>query len=200
MNNDKIINKNNKEKQNSRVNTKKNFRAGKRPSYRRRRDNRNQDEALFNELIQLKRVAKVTAGAKRLRVAVVIAVGDKAGKVGLALAHGADAQEAIQRAIKKAKSKMIRVPIDAKNKTIPHRIEGKYKAARVILKPATVGTGVVAGGSVRKLLSLAGYENVVAKRLGTANPVVNAYCAFILLSKLRPDTHVKKTSEDNKKE
>jgi len=142
-------------------------------------------EKLFNEIIELSRVAKVTAGAKRLRFKAVIVVGDKNGRVGIALAHGADAPEALRKATEKAKKKMIRVPIESKRRTIPHRLEGKYKAARVLIKPARSGTGVVAGGPVRKVLEIAGYQNVVAKRLGSSNPVANAYCTFVLLTKLR---------------
>lgn len=154
----------------------------------------------YSEIISLKRVAKVTAGAKRLRFTAVVVVGDKAGKVGLALAHGADAPEALRKATYKATKKMITVDIDPKRKTIPHRIEGKYKAARVLIKPARIGTGVVAGGAVRKVLEMAGYENVVAKRLGTANPVVNAYCTFWLLNNLRKiDNNVSNTSKEVKK-
>ncbi len=145
------------------------------------------EENLFNELISLKRVAKVTAGAKRLRFTAVVVVGDKNGKIGIALAHGADAPEAIRKAIDKAKNKMVKVPIDKKRRTVPHRIEGKFKAAEVIIKPARVGTGVVAGGAVRKVLEVAGYENVVAKRLGSSNPIANAYCTFVLLNKLREE-------------
>lgn len=145
------------------------------------------EENLFNELISLKRVAKVTAGAKRLRFTAVVVVGDKNGKIGIALAHGADAPEAIRKAIDKAKNKMVKVPIDKERRTVPHRIEGKFKAAEVIIKPARVGTGVVAGGAVRKVLEMAGYENVVAKRLGSSNPIANAYCTFVLLNKLREE-------------
>ena len=95
---------------------------------------------------------------------------------------------------------MITVDIDPKRKTIPHRIEGKYKAARVLIKPARIGTGVVAGGAVRKVLEMAGYENVVAKRLGTANSVVNAYCTFWLLNNLRKvDNNVSDTTKKVKK-
>ena len=164
------------------------------------RDNERKNSDYFSEIIALKRVAKVTAGAKRLRFTAVVVVGDKAGKVGLALAHGADAPEAIRKATQKATKKMIAVDIDPKRKTIPHRIEGKYKAARVLIKPARIGTGVVAGGAVRKVLEMAGYENIVAKRLGTANPIVNAYCTFWLLNNLREvEKNVSNTSKETKK-
>ncbi len=160
-----------------------------------KKQKREEKDPYFNELIALKRVAKVTAGAKRLRFTVVVVVGDKNGKVGIALSHGADAQEAIRKAIDKAKRKMVEVPINLDRKTVPHRIEGKFKAAKVFIKPATVGTGVVAGGAVRKVLEVAGYENVVAKRLGTSNPIANAYCTFILLNNLREETNVSKTTK-----
>ncbi len=163
-----------------------------------RQPKRQQQDDVFSDIIALKRVAKVTAGAKRLRFTAVMVVGDKAGKVGIALAHGADAPEALRKATNKAKRKMIEVAIDPKRLTIPHRIEGKYKAARVLIKPARVGTGVVAGGAVRKVLEMAGYKNIVAKRLGTANPVVNAYCTFMILNNLRETN--KNVQQPNKKD
>jgi len=135
-------------------------------------------------LVTFKRVAKVTAGAKRLRMSVVVVVGDKNGKVGVALARGRDFPEAVNKAIKKAASKMVEVPIVRDAKTIPFRIEGKYEAARVMLKPAPEGVGLVAGGAIRKVLEVAGYENVVAKRMGAPNATANAYCTVALLHKL----------------
>jgi len=140
---------------------------------------------MFSELIVLKRVAKVTSGGKRLRFTAVAVVGDGAGKVGLALAHGKEAPEAIKKAMDKAKTKMVEVPMDTKSFTVPMRIEYKYRSARVMMKPAPAGVGIVAGGTMRKVLSVAGYKNVVAKRIGDANPIATAYATILALYKIK---------------
>lgn len=163
-----------------------------------RRDNDNGEPKLFSEVIELKRVAKVTAGAKRLRFSTVVAVGNKAGRIGIAMGKGSDPQEALQKAIKKANEAVFSLNIDLAKKTIPHRVEAKYKSSQVLIKPAPVGTGVVAGGSVRKILELAGVENVVSKSLGTNNAITNAYCAITALAKLKKRTHVSRTQKVTK--
>lgn len=145
----------------------------------------NQEEKLFSELIALRRVAKATSGAKRLRFSVVLIAGDKKGKIGIAMGKGSDPQEAMQKAMKKASSKLFTLNLDNEKKTITHRVEAQYKASNVLIKPAPVGTGVVAGGAIRKVLEIAGIENVVAKRLGAANSLTNAYCTILALSKLK---------------
>ncbi len=141
-------------------------------------------------LITWKRVAKVTAGAKRLSISVSVAVGDKQGHVGVATAKGRDFSEAVNKALNKAYRKMIEVPV-TDIKSIPFRITGKFKAAHVMLKPAPDGVGLVAGGAIRKVLEVAGYENVVAKRMGAANALANAYCVVSLLHKLSQKVHDK---------
>lgn len=152
------------------------------------------EKKYFSEIIALRRVAKATSGAKRLRFSAVVAAGDKMGKIGIAIAKGADPQEALQKAIKKASASMFRINLDMKKMTIPHRIESNYKASRVILKPAPLGTGVVAGGSMRKVMELTGVQNVVAKRQGTANGITNAYCTVLALTKLKKVKHVIKAT------
>lgn len=149
------------------------------------RNGHNQEEKLFSELIALRRVAKATAGAKRLRFSVVLIAGDKKGKVGIAMGKGSDPQEAMQKAMKKASAKLFTLQLDQEKKTITHRVEARYKASSVLIKPAPVGTGVVAGGAIRKVLEIAGVENVVAKRLGASNSLTNAYCTILALSKLK---------------
>lgn len=147
--------------------------------------NNNQEDKLFSELISLRRVAKATSGAKRLRFSVVLVAGDKKGKIGIAMGKGADPQEAMQKAMKKAGAKLFTFNLDAEKKSITHRVEARYKASSVLIKPAPLGTGVVAGGAIRKVLEIAGIENVVAKRLGAANSLTNAYCTILALSKLK---------------
>ncbi len=152
---------------------------------------------LKSELISLKRVAKVTAGGKRLRFSAVVVVGDGKGKVGIALAHGKEASDAIRKATEKAKNRMIEVPIDERSHTVPLRVETKYRSAKVVLKPAPVGVGIVAGGTVRKVLTVAGYKNVVAKQLGASNAIANAYATLYALYKMKEimgDVSAHKTS------
>ena len=147
--------------------------------------NERNKERLLTEVISLKRVAKVTAGGKRLRFSAVVAVGDGAGNIGIALAHGREAPDAIRKAIDKAKNKMMAVPIVGEQKTVPFRLEGKFRSARIIIKPAAAGAGIVAGGSVRQVLTVAGYQNVVAKQVGAANSVANAYATLHILHKMK---------------
>lgn len=160
---------------------------GRRPQ-RDMRDMRD-EKKLFSELISLRRVTKVTAGAKRLRFSAVVIAGDKQGKVGIAMGKGVDPQEAIQKATKKAGDSLFTIPMNKEGKTVPHRVEAAYKASSVLIKPAPVGTGVVAGGAIRKVLEVTGVENVVAKRLGAANSLTNAYCTVMALSKLKQVKH-----------
>jgi len=143
------------------------------------------EEKLFSELISLRRVAKAAEGAKRLRFSVVLIAGDKKGHIGIAMGKGTDPQEAMQKAMKKASSKLFTIEMNPETKAITHRVEARYKASSVLIKPAPVGTGVVAGGAIRKVLEIAGIENVVAKRLGAANSLTNAYCTILALSKLK---------------
>jgi len=158
--------------------------GGRRPPYG-NNQRPQMEEKLFSELISLRRVTKVTAGAKRMRFSVILIAGDKKGKIGIAMGKGADPQEAIQRAMKKAGAKLLSVPLNMETKSLPHRVEAQYKASSVLIKPAPIGTGVVAGGAIRKVLEIAGVENVVAKRLGGSNTLTNAYCTMLALSKLK---------------
>lgn len=147
-----------------------------------------QEEKLFTELIALRRVAKAAEGAKRLRFSVVLIAGDKKGHVGIAMGKGTDPQEAMQKATKKASSKLFTIEMNPETRSITHRVEARYKASSVLIKPAPIGTGVVAGGAIRKVLEVAGVENVVAKRLGAANSLTNAYCTILALTKLKAVT------------
>ncbi len=158
-----------------------------------------QEEKLFSELIVVRRVTKVTAGAKRMRFSVIVVAGDKKGKISIAMGKGADHTEGIQKAMKKATARLIDIPLVQEGKTIPHRVEASYKSSKVMIKPAPIGTGVVAGGAIRKVLEIAGVENVVAKRLGSANSLTNAYCTILALSKLKEIKRGSKPQKDSSK-
>ncbi len=136
----------------------------------------------YEEILSIRRVTKVVTGGKNLRFSVFVAVGDKNGRVGIGKGKAREVPLAIQKAIEKAKKNMIQVPIIGT--TIPHAVQAKFGAAKVLIKPASEGTGVIAGSSVRKILELAGVRDVLAKILGSRNPITNAYATMEALKML----------------
>lgn len=135
-------------------------------------------------IIDLARVTRVMAGGKRLRFRACVALGDKKGRVGWAVAKGADVAIAVNKAVNKAKKNIIKTRLV--NDTIPHKIEAKYGAARVMLKPAVKGTGIIAGGAVRNVLELAGIPNIYGKILSrTNNKINNVQATFKALKSLK---------------
>lgn len=123
---------------------------------------------LKEKLVQLNRVAKVTKGGRTFSFAAIVVVGDGNGTVGHGLGKARDVSEAISKAVDDAKKNLVKVPIY--KGTIPHEIKGKYKAGKVLIKPAADGTGVIAGGAMRAVLEIAGVHNVLAKSQGSSNP------------------------------
>ncbi|MEL6669815.1 MAG: 30S ribosomal protein S5 [Bacteroidota bacterium] len=153
----------------------------------RRNDRRGQaaesDPELKEKMVALNRVAKVTKGGRTFSFAAVVVVGDGKGKVGHGLGKARDVSEAIQKASELARKSMIRVPIH--NGTIPHEQLGKYGAGKVLIKPASNGTGVIAGGAMRAVLEIAGVQNVLAKSQGSSNPHNVVKATIDALKKLR---------------
>ena len=119
------------------------------------------------KILDLARVTRVTAGGKRMRFRVTLVIGDKKGRVGVGTSKGADVAMAVEKAYKQAKKNVLTVPLT--NETIAREIRVKYGAARVMLKPAPVGTGLKSGGAVRVVLEMAGVPNAVSKILGSKN-------------------------------
>ncbi|HMQ47737.1 MAG TPA: 30S ribosomal protein S5 [Saprospiraceae bacterium] len=138
---------------------------------------------LKEKLVNLNRVAKVTKGGRTFSFAAIVVVGDGNGTVGHGLGKARDVSEAISKAVDDAKKNLIRVPIY--KGTIPHEQKGKFSAGRVLIKPASDGTGVIAGGAMRAVLEIAGVHNVLAKSMGSSNPHNVVKATIDALSKLR---------------
>lgn len=144
-----------------------------------------EEKEFDQKVIDLARVTRVMAGGKRMRFRAAVVIGDHKGRVGFGLAKGADVSLAIGKAVRKAEKGLIKVNI-TKDGSIPHEIMHKMGAAKIILKPATKGHGVKAGGAMRIVLELAGIENVTGKMLGSGNKVNNSRAMISALRLLKP--------------
>jgi small subunit ribosomal protein S5 len=149
-------------------------------------------ESEFKEkMVALNRVAKVTKGGRTFSFAAIVVVGDNKGKVGQGLGKAREVSDAISKAVEDAKKNLITVPVI--HGTIPHEINGKFGAGKVLLKPASAGTGVIAGGAMRAVLDMAGVHNVLAKSMGSSNPHNVVKATLDALSKLRTPQQIAKT-------
>jgi|AntAceMinimDraft_18_1070375.scaffolds.fasta_scaffold260925_1 small subunit ribosomal protein S5 len=144
---------------------------------------RNQNHEFEQKLIDLARVTRVVKGGRRFRFRATMAIGNRRGKVGIGVAKGADVSSAISKAFNKAKKSIVQVRIY--QGTIPHLVRCKFKSARVLLKPAKKGRGIVVGGAVRSIVELAGISDMSAKILKRGNKVNNAMAALIGLASLK---------------
>ena len=138
---------------------------------------------LKEKVVAINRVAKVVKGGRTFRFSAVVVVGDENGHVGVGNGKAAEVPDAIKKAIEDAKKNLIEVPIV--DTTIPHEFIGQFGSANVLLKPAAEGTGIIAGGSVRPVIELAGYKNIRTKVIGTNNPRNVVYATINGLSNMR---------------
>ena len=160
-------------------------RGGRRDDRRNGRPEAPKEEKLFEEnVIAIDRVARVVKGGRRFRFKALVVVGDRKNKVGVGVAKGADVQVAVQKATEVAKKLLVTIPLVGT--TIPHDIEVKVDGARVLLKRAAPGTGIIAGGVVRSVVSVTGITDLLSKSLGSTNKVNIAYATIEALRSLVP--------------
>ena len=180
----KIATENNKTGDDNRANNNRAFDPGKKRGFggKKRFGDRPKEE-FEQRILDLARVTRVMKGGKRMSFRACVVIGDKKGRVAVALGKGADVTLAVNKAVNKAKKNIVHVPIV--KETIPHEVYHKFGSSKILIKPASKGRGVIAGGVVRVILDLAGVKNVTSKILGTNNKVNNAKCTVLALDSLR---------------
>ncbi|ALM09421.1 MAG TPA: 30S ribosomal protein S5 [Candidatus Peribacter riflensis] len=151
---------------------------------RKKGDRRPRTPSEFDEVtLSVDRVTRVVAGGRRMRFRAIVVVGNKKGKVGLGTGKAAEVQAAVKKAVVAAKRHMIRIPLY--EGSIPHAVNVKFKAAKIRLLPASKGTGIIAGGAVRVIMEQVGVQDVLSKRFGSSNKLVNAQAVMKALGKLK---------------
>lgn len=157
--------------------------------------NYNQPPKEFEEtVVQINRISKKTKGGNQIRFAALVVLGDKKGKVGVGLAKAHDVRNAIRKAIEVAKKKMITITMVGT--TIPYSVNAKFSAAKVLLKPAPAGSGIIAGGPMRTVLESSGLRDVVAKSLGSNNKISCVRATIVALEKVTLLSKKKKGLEE----
>ncbi len=160
---------------------------------RRKKGNRTKEkETEWQErVVQIRRVTKVVKGGKKLSFRAIVIVGNERGQVGVGVGKAADVIGAVKKGVADGRKNVISVPLTKAN-SIPHPVNGAGGGANVMVRPASPGTGVIAGGAVRTVLELAGVQNILAKQLGSSNPLNNARATVDALSSLRTFSEVSK--------
>ncbi|MGH7234410.1 MAG: 30S ribosomal protein S5 [Candidatus Saccharimonadales bacterium] len=152
----------------------------------RRRPETEEDKRFDEQMLHIDRVARVVKGGRRFRFRALVVVGDHKANVGIGIAKGSDVTAAVTKANEVAKKNMIKVPLY--KETIPHDVEAKVGGSRILLMPASAGTGLIAGGVVRTILEVAGVGNVLSKSLGSSNKANTAYATIAALKQLKPES------------
>ncbi len=151
----------------------------------RQRQPRDEEPKEFEEVvINIDRVSRVVKGGRRFRFKALVVVGDKKKRVGIGVSKGTDVQTAVMKATSVAKKNVVEIPIF--NTTIPHDVNAKVGGAKVLLMPASPGTGIIAGGTVRAIINVTGINNLLSKSLGSTNKVNAAYATIEALTQLKP--------------
>lgn len=167
--------------------------AFERKQHDRSRGPRREPSEFAEEVLQIDRVTRVVKGGRRLRFRATVVVGNKNGKVGIGIGKSNEVIGAIQKAIRKAKKNFLIIPLH--EGTIPHEVLVKFKSARILIMPAAPGTGIIAGGAVRKIAELAGVKNMLSKIIGANNKITNAKATMIALGRLKKRAVPVKASE-----
>jgi small subunit ribosomal protein S5 len=149
------------------------------------------------KIVQIKRVTKVTTGGKKMTFRAVVIIGDNKRKVGVGIGRAEDVNLAIDKAILYAKKNIINVPLTFKY-SVPHVVYSSFGACKIMLRPAALGTGVIAGGSVRTVLELAGIKNILAKQFGSSNILNNAKATILALTSLNNKVELGKYQSSRK--
>lgn len=149
------------------------------------------------KIVQVKRVTKVTTGGKKMTFRAIVIIGDKKRKVGVGIGRAEDVNLAIDKAVLNGKKNLITIPLTL-NSSIPHVINTSYGACKIMLRPASLGTGVIAGGSVKTVLELGGLKNILAKQFGSSNILNNAKATVRALTFLNEKIELGKTQSNRK--
>jgi len=169
-------------------------------AHQRGKSNRPEEKEFQEEVIAIDRVTKVVKGGRRLRFRAIVVIGNRKGKVGMGTGKSNEVTGSIQKAIAKAKKNLMTVTLDGS--TVPHQVNVKYKASKLMLMPALEGTGVIAGGSVRKVLELAGIKDVLSKAFGSTTKINLTKTTFLALRKMEKtpamERKIQKKFEQNK--
>ncbi len=151
------------------------------------RPRRSEERSEFDQkVLDVRRVARVVAGGRRFSFRVTVVIGNRRGKVGVGVAKGSDVRQAVEKAVYQAKKHILVVPL-TQTGSVPHEVTAKFSSARVFIKPAPEGAGIIAGGAVRSVCDLAGIRNVSSKIISrSSNKLNNARAAIEALSELKP--------------
>ncbi len=153
--------------------------------------NKEAQVSLIEEVVSVRRVAKVIKGGRRLVFSAFVVVGDGAGRVGLGSGKGREVAPAVSKAFKRARKNLVTIPMS--DSTIPFEVEAKFGASKVLIRPASKGTGVIAGGATRLIMSALGIKDVLSKSLGSSNPINVSHAVMNALAKLKALAVMKKT-------